>query len=120
MKYDKALSVETFSLNDIFLDELNKNYDGLSDCLSKKLSEHAKLHDYEIICDIVKSKIPQTINLDQYDEESGEPVELKSQSPIIAAIKEQNRIKVYVKNGLSKHIDESFISRALEDIVSNW
>jgi HD superfamily phosphohydrolase len=119
LEYDEELTAETFSLNDKFVNEL-KDPNGLSDNISKRLSELTRLNDYEIICDIVKSKMPETINIDQYDELSGGQIELKSRSPIIDAIKGHNKIKVYLKRNLQREFEKSFISESLKEIISEW
>jgi HD superfamily phosphohydrolase len=117
---DQELSAPAFTMSAKFISELDHS-DDLADKMSFKLTEELKFYaKYEIICDIVKSRIPAAIHLRSYDRDSGEPIELKSKSLIVGAIKEKARIKIYVKSTLSKKIDENFISKPLRDIVAGW
>lgn len=87
--YDKELSTATFYINQKFLDELNNQVDDLSDTISCKMAEELKCEKYGLICDIVKSRIPKPVNIEEYDE-VGEPIELKSRSDIVDSIKEKD------------------------------
>jgi HD superfamily phosphohydrolase len=117
--YDELIK-PVFSMNEKFLSELEKNSDDLSDKISIKLCQYAKCEKYEIICDIVKSRIPKPIHLDSYDEKTGDPIELKIKSDIISAIKEKIRIKVYTRSNLPKSVDKIFINKGLEEIICGW
>jgi HD superfamily phosphohydrolase len=117
--YDRELSIPSFNINQKFLDELNNQADDLSDTISCKMAEELNCEKYGIICDIVKSRIPKPVNIEEYDE-AGEPIELKSRSDIIDSIKEKIRIKIYVKEDISNKINGKLISCTLNEMVCSW
>ncbi|HKU32717.1 MAG TPA: hypothetical protein VJR22_02585, partial [Candidatus Nitrosotalea sp.] len=118
MIYDGDLTSNIFDMSDDFMKELQDDPDALSDVLSIKLGRKAGCKKYQIICDIVKSRSPKPIHIDDYDG-SGEPIELKSKSDIINAIKPKVRIKIYVDPELKKNADKDFINKSLKKIIND-
>jgi HD superfamily phosphohydrolase len=118
IKYDGELTTNTFDMSDRFVKDLQSEPDALSDFLSLEMHDRMKCKKYQVICDIVKSRSPKPIHIDEYDE-SGEPIELKSKSDIVDAIRSKIRLKVYVDPQLKKNADKDFISKTLKKIISD-
>jgi HD superfamily phosphohydrolase len=118
-KYNKELPLGD-KTNLSFIEQLNKAPEYAADKLSQKLSEISKCDKYEIICDIVKSRIPKTIHTNNTEKDSGDPIELRSRSNIIDSIREKSRIKVYAKKDLdlSTEIDENLVNKIIGE--TNW
>ena len=53
------------------------------------------------------------------DDESGEPLDLKSKSDIISAIRTEFRFKVYVDKPLNKNAEKDLITKWLNNIMTN-
>ncbi|MGB9003774.1 MAG: hypothetical protein WCC52_08220 [Nitrosotalea sp.] len=118
MQYDAELTGSNFDISDEFMKGLQDESDALSDSLSLELCSRVKCKKYQVICDVVKSRTPKPIHIDDYDE-SGEPIELKSKSDIINAISSKIRLKVYVDKELKKNVDKDFISKSLKKIIND-
>jgi HD superfamily phosphohydrolase len=82
-----------------FLHDLEKGENKVSDSLSRLICNQLKCHDYDIICDVIKSRKPKQINLNTSS--SNEPLELSQKSEIIRAIKEDITLKIYSKKNFS-------------------
>ena len=119
--YDKELSVEQFPvISQGFLEAIRPT--GASEAsftLSKRTCETLKTEQNHIICDLVKSRVPHSIHVDEIDSQ-GDPIELKSKSSIIGAIKEKIRLKAYIHPSLQKKIDEATLSKTIEGLVASW
>jgi len=109
--FETTLSTQTYKFSDEFATKFQDKPDELSDELSLSLCKIVKLEKYQIICDIIKSRSPKPIHIDQYNE-SGEPVDLKSESDIIAAIKPEFKLKIYLDNSLKKNVKQ--------DLITSW
>jgi uncharacterized protein len=119
--YEKEINTSNFSLNDKFLAELSTNADELAHKIDKRLTSSIKCKDEELICDIIKSRSPKTINIDCYEKETGDPIELKSVSDIVKAISEKSFVKVYsASQEVRLKIEETLISKNLSNIICNW
>ncbi|MDR4513053.1 MAG: HD domain-containing protein [Nitrososphaeraceae archaeon] len=117
---EDELTINKFKFGPKFIELLISNPDGLSDKLTEILTNEMKCQDNELICDIIKSRAPKTINIDLYDENTGEQIDLKNRSEIVKAIKEKSFIKIYVKNNEIKSKVENLITPKLKDILKNW
>ncbi len=115
--YDTELLIEKTKFSEGFLTKLKDKPDELADKLSINLAQKLKLDKYRIICDIVKSRTPKPIHIDEY--ESGEPLDLKSKSDIISAIRTKFRFKVYVDKPLNKNAEKDLITKWLNNIMTN-
>ncbi len=119
--YDKELSVEQFpSISQDFLEAIRPT--GASEAsygLSNRTCETLKTEPNHVICDIVKSRVPHSIHIDETDSH-GDPVELKSKSSIIGAIKEKIRLKAYIHPSLKKKMEEKTLSKTIEGLVASW
>lgn len=101
-----------------FADSIDKDSDDTADRLSELLCTYLECEKYEIICDIIKSRMPKPIHLNSF--EGGEPVELKSRSEIVYSIKEKARIRVYFHKRLKHKIDRDLIRKYLCESISSW
>jgi len=119
--YDKELSVDQFaSISQGFLEAIRPA--GASEAsfsLSEKTCDALKLEQNQIICDVIKSRVPHSIHVDETDPH-GDPVELKSKSSIIGAIKERIRLKAYIHPSLQKKMEEKVLSNTIEGLVASW
>jgi len=78
--------------------------DEISDRMTKNLCTELGFDDYRVICDIVKTRVPGNIFIDNKSEE---PDDLQNKSEIIKAIKQRNTMRIYV--------DPDFESRLPQD-----
>jgi HD superfamily phosphohydrolase len=118
--YDKEINTSNFFLNEKFLEELSTNADQLAHNMNKILIDTLKCADEELICDIIKGRAPKTINIDCYEKDTGDPVELKNFSDVVRAIREKSYVRVYVPGRDIKLKLESLITENLPDIIRNW
>jgi HD superfamily phosphohydrolase len=117
--FNEKLEVPNFDLNEDFLESLRK-HDFVSEVITQKLSEPESNH-YSIICDIIRTKVPKEIYVDELDKE-GEPLPIKS-AVIDALRKEELSIKVYVEPEFLKKeekITEENIKSKIQEIVDGW
>ncbi len=91
----------------------------LSDAITLEICNDLKLEDYELICDIVKSRVPKPINLDKYDKD-GEPVELGPNSDVISHIKQKINFKVYCNANVSKNHANDDIKKKVKESIASW
>jgi hypothetical protein len=88
--------------------------------LTLKLNEELKFNNYELICDIIKTRSPKTINVEWDKNTSHEPVELKNVSEIVGAIKEKIRIKVYASCEEIESKSEKLITQHVSNLINGW
>lgn len=117
LRYDEEFNSKNFDISDKFFNRLEDNPDAISDSLSLQLCTKIRCKRYQVICDFVKSRSPKPIHIRDYNE--GEPIELKSKSNIIDAIKPKIRMKVYVDPALKKNADKDFIKMSLKKIIND-
>jgi HD superfamily phosphohydrolase len=119
--YDKELSVEKFAtISQGFLEAIRPA--GASEAsfsLSEKTCKAVNAEPNQIICDVVKSRVPNPIHVGEIDAQ-GDPIELKSKSSIIGAIKEKIRLKAYIHPSLQKKMEESVLSKTIEGLIASW
>lgn len=107
--YKKILEVELeqeeFEMCPEFHEMMERDQDELSDKLSLRLNTLLGIEEYTFICDIVRSKSPTEIYLDEISKENQE-TELRKKSDLVGAIRATNVLKVYanpkVKDLISK------------------
>jgi len=118
---DKELSLESFSkISERFLESLRgPDASEASFELSEKLSRELKAEPFKIICDIVKSRAPHSIHVDEMDQQ-GEPLELSSKSPLIDSIKAKIRLKTYIHPSLQPKLEAGHLQRTIEGLVASW
>jgi len=120
-------NVKEFDLsNQKFVEEISKpnNEDIISDEVSRKFSKKVSSEPYSVICDIIRTKSPREIYVDERDKE-GEPIEIKQKSEVVSALsKYEATIKIYVhpeakktKKWLTK---EKTIKTKLQKMINNW
>lgn len=120
-------NIHEFNLhNKNFVEELGKqnNEDNIADKISQKLSENVSSKPYSIICDIIRTKTPKEIYINERDEE-GEPIEIKQKSQVVNALsKSEITIKIYVHPELRKTkkklTEEKNIKTELQKLIDNW
>jgi HD superfamily phosphohydrolase len=103
-----------------FLDHLKEDTDDAAHTLTMKLNALFRLRRYELICDIIKSRVPHEINIDFY--KNDEPVELASKSRILRALQgEVILLKVYSKSErLSKELTTNQLRQGMMSILTSW
>jgi len=69
--------------------------DEISDRMSLALCKKMKVKNYQIICDIVTTRVPKSMFIDTANDNVHEPVELRNVSDIIRSIKERNTMRIY-------------------------
>lgn len=109
--FDTTLSTQSYTFSEEFATKFQEKPDELSDEMSVSLCKSAGLEKYQLICDIIKSRSPKPIHIDSYNE-SGEPVDLKSKSGIIASIVPEFKLKIYLDNSSKKNFKE--------DLITGW
>jgi hypothetical protein len=114
---DIELSTEKFKFSETFTSNLEKDPDQLSDHLSIELAKKLKFDKYKIICDIIKSKAPKDIHVNEYV--GPDPVELKSKSSIVASIKPNFRLKIYVDKSLKQKVGKDLLTTFLTESIGN-
>ena len=82
----------------------------ISDRISKKICQKIGVNNYNIICDIVKTRVPGSIFIDEYNDDTGEPNELRNKSDIIKNIRERNSMRIYV--------DSNTVSKPPKDLLT--
>ena len=108
--------------NQKFLDDLEKNGDDfISDKISQNLSRIEK-KPYLLICDIIRSKIPKEILIDDKDE-NDQPIEIKQKSYVVEALRiPKVSLKIYgdplAKR--SKLKTEKKIKSEVKHIIESW
>ena len=113
---DTPLSLQSSQVSDDeFATKIQENPDDLSDKLSIELCKKYNLEKYQMICDIIKSRSPKPIHIDSYDD-SGEPIDLKSESEIIAAITPKLKLKIYLDSSLKKDFKQDLSNRLSKDM----
>jgi len=115
-KLEIELNKKNFKMTTAFLAELEEDPDELSEQLSLRLAQELKQERYTLICDIVKSKAPRKIYLDNSNTNESE-VELSMRSDIVSALTARNLLKVYVAPAALKKIDCTNMSEVLKKLV---
>ena len=114
---DELASTESLDLSELFLDELVKKDEAeVAEDLTELLTSKLGCEKYDVICDIIKGKVPHTIHMDKKVEE--EPLELKQDSEVVRALVGKNRIRVYSKPGLN--LDAETVRRHLNEALTSW
>ncbi|MCL2135840.1 MAG: HD domain-containing protein [Candidatus Bathyarchaeota archaeon] len=113
---ENELSEKCYKVTPTFMAKLRNDADALSDELSIRLAEELKQKKYRIICDIIKSKSPNKINLEP--SENGEE-ELRMRSEIVGIIKPKNVMKVYVDPTVLKETGKKKIQEEIEKLVED-
>jgi HD superfamily phosphohydrolase len=112
---ENEINIKSFpGLNAKFLDMVDTSAEELSEQLTQKLNNELKLNSYQLICDIIKSRSPKTINVDWDDNSNNEPAELTNVSDIVPAIIGKTRIKV------TKSKYEKLITEQLANLINGW
>lgn len=112
---DKELTETNYKMTPNFIAKLENDPDELADVLSLRLAEELGQSKYSIICDIVKSKAPREIYLDN-NGSSGE-VYLRNKSDIVGIMKAKNTLKVYISPIILKQVEPKDIERKLVEMI---
>jgi len=110
------LDQQHFSMDTKFLTSL-KDEDEVSESLTRKLNEELHQEDYSFICDIVTSKAPRQIQIDELDESEGEFWPLHKKSKIVGAIQSLRQIRVYINPSLSTEFNKETIYSKIKNII---
>lgn len=113
---DNELDQEHFQMSPKFLASL-KDENEISDFLSKELNREYEQSEYQYICDIITSKAPSEIQIDDIDKDTGEYVNLRKRSNIVGAIQSLRRLKIYANPTLSSIPSGEIIYNTIKDII---
>lgn len=116
VKSDIELNQDNFQMSPKFLASLNDE-DEVSDHLSVELNKRLGQEDYQYICDIVASKAPSEIQIDDVDKETGEYLDLRKKSNIVGAIQSLRRLKIYANPTLSPVASGQVINNTIKEII---
>ena len=111
--FEEKFEQSRFEMTTKFLDKMENDPEELSEQLSLQLNESFDKEDYMLICDIVRSKAPGEIYLDESSE--GEQIELRSKSKLIGAIGADNILKVYADPQLKDL--KGRIKKTIKDLI---
>ena len=114
---EKELREKDYKMNASFMAKLHNDVDALSDELSIKLAETLEKEKYDFICDIIKSKTPNKINLDS--SKKGEE-ELRMRSDIVRIIKPKIVMKVYANAEVLHSFEKKKIQEAIKHLVEDY
>lgn len=89
----------------------------LGEAMTVKLCAELGVPQYHVICDILKSRVPKRIDIDEY-ENDGEPVELYAKSDVLPALKEKPILKVYINPNV--HIPNETIRKQTMKLIEGW
>ncbi|MGB9659775.1 MAG: HD domain-containing protein [Nitrososphaerales archaeon] len=93
----------------------------ISDKMSLKVCEKLGVDKYDIIVDIIKGKVPETIHIDRpIDLKKGEPPELADESDIIKYMEPRIKLKAYVNGVTHKKLGTETINMKVEEVLSSW
>ena len=117
--FDEELDQDHFQMSPEFVQGLKRTekISELSDKISKQFNEHQNKTEYEYICDIITSKAPSEIQIDNQDIETGEYIELRKKSSIVGAIQSQSRIKIYSDPKMKDSAQQEIINTTLKQII---
>lgn len=113
---DVELDQDHFRMSPKFLASLSEENE-VSDYLSLELNKHYGQDDYRYICDIITSKAPSEIHIDELDSDTGDYVDLRKKSNIIGAIQSLRRLRIYVHPALSDVPKAEVINSEIKDII---
>lgn len=116
--FSKTLNKEKSSgwkLSEDFECKANEDPDRLSDWVSLEMAKKLECTEYKVICDIIKSKAPKQINIDEF--ESSAPIELNTKSQIINSIKPELEIRTYIDKSFQENTEKHLISKSLKEII---
>src|SRR5256885_5518016 len=119
-KIELLLNEEDVKMSGKFLSDLTTSEDGasLGEDLTRKVCGQLSTEPYQIICDVIKSRVPRRIDVDDIDPETKEPRELKEKSDILPHIEQRNVLKVYAHPGYT--IDEKRLKPEVIRSIENW
>jgi HD superfamily phosphohydrolase len=89
----------------------------LGEAMTVKLCDELGVQPYHIICDILKSRVPKRIDINEYDKD-GEPIELYRKSDVLPALKEKPTLKMYTNPNV--HIPNKTIRDKALKLVEGW
>jgi HD superfamily phosphohydrolase len=115
---EQVLDATTFEIDTGFLNALGKKADKVADRLSLLLNEEFGQKDYALIVDIIRSKSPNEINIENLKSKKEEDGHLSNRSPLVNAIKPINRIKVYSDPSFGKKNTDK-VQVALKRMIEN-
>lgn len=111
----RDLDSKIFEMSPNFLKEL-ENMNNLSENITNEINEKMGCAQYSCICDIVVSKAPKDIHLDELDNETGEYKLLRDKSNVVGALKSEKQILVYSDPTLN-NISEDEIFNVVKEVV---
>jgi len=91
--------------------------DEISDGISKNVCKELGVENYNIICDIVKTRVPSSVFIDSTNVETGEPDELSNKSNIIKAIKERNTMRIYVDPNMTSKPPKDLLTKKVNEVI---
>lgn len=95
----------------------------LGEDLTRRLCDELKVNTYDIICDIIKSRIPEDIHIDVFRAHPADvegPRYLKESSDIIKSIPKRNEVRVYLKPSLTTKVEDKDIIASVKDLLKGW
>jgi hypothetical protein len=120
--FDTELDQNKFQMSAEFLEALKSSHRAseIGDSISKQFNEKQNQTDYAYICDIITSRAPSEIQIDEQDEETGEYVDFRKKSPIVGAIQSQSKIKVYSDPKIKSVLGKEKINTTLKEIIEGF
>jgi HD superfamily phosphohydrolase len=113
---DVPLNEKNYKLTPELVAMVEKDPDGFADTLSRLLTETYDITGYKLICDVVRSKAPHKIHLDELDA-TGQEMELRSKSDVVGAIRATNSLKVYAEPSTAEKCTKNDISEKVKALV---
>jgi HD superfamily phosphohydrolase len=116
IEYDiSKLQKDGVSLDDVQIKLLSQNPDKISEEITQKLCDKLNVGKYKIICDIIQSRVPKDIFLDNVDKDN-QPIVLRERSPIISNLESNTLIKIYSESSTIKDEIKTQIVGILSDL----
>jgi len=110
------LNQEIFEMSPEFITSL-KDEDEVCDHISKIINDTYKQENYNYICDIITSKSPKEIHINEKDEETGDYVILRNKSSIVGAIQALRRMLIYANPSLENIPEKESIFKSVKEII---
>ena len=119
----EILTSENLKFNIDFLNQVTlsnkEQISNLSDKLSIQICENFEVDKYRIICDILKTRTPKDVCVDNYSPE-GEPYSIRDYSDIIPAIRPKIYAQFYIDPPLTGEINRKALIDSFYEQVRGW
>jgi len=113
---DIDLNPKNFQMSPEFISSLNEE-EKVCEEISQQLNLKLGKENYQYICDIITSKSPKEIHIDEVNEETGDYLTLREKSNIVGALQALRRLKVYVNPSLDDIPTETVIYENVKELI---